>query len=103
MGDFFSFFFFFNRQQNFSIQMNALLLKVAVGRPHVSPGMKLSLRTLAGGLQETSTRAAAPCSFSRGHPLSVDFLIISSPTFGKLFSNVAHKLPFKVFPKEEFK
>jgi hypothetical protein len=29
----------------------------------------------------------------------VDFLFLNSLAFGRIFSNVAHKLPFKAFPQ----
>lgn len=83
--------------------MNALPLKVAVLGGYMFLQWWCYCSEFARGLSGTSTRATAHFSVFLCHLLSVDFLFLNSPTYGRLFSNVAHRLPFfPPFLKEEF-
>ena len=88
------FFFFLIKQQTFSIQMNALPLKAAVLGGYMFLQWWCCCSEFARGLSGTSARATAHFSVFLCHLLSVDFPFLNSPTYGRLFSNVAHRLPF---------
>lgn len=91
-------FFFLNRQQNFSIQMNALRLKVAVLRSHRFLQWWCCCSELARGLQETSMSATAPFPFFSVSSFECGFSDFKQPNIWRIFSSVAQKLPFQAFP-----
>lgn len=92
-------FFFLSRQQNFSIQMNVLPMKVAV--------LEAACFSCGAGVAENLLRPLGKPPRAPQHRfslfqclrLSVDVLFSSSPAFGRIFSNVAHKLPMKACPQ----
>jgi hypothetical protein len=86
-------------KQKFSIQMTAFPLKVAVLGGHMFFPEQICCLELARVLWGTSERATVPCLLFECWLLSVDFLYLNSPAFGRIFSKVAHKLPFKAFPQ----